>query len=99
MSFLFTGDLPHEETVLPDITPTKVLKVAHHGSKYSTSDEWLSRVRPDDAIISVGKNRYGHPSDEILSRLRQRGVRILRTDQRGDIVYVCRETSCHLEGE
>ncbi len=99
MSFLFTGDLPHEETVLPDITPTKILKVAHHGSKYSTSDEWLSRVRPDDAIISVGKNRYGHPSDEILSRLRQRGVRILRTDQRGDIVYVCRETSCHLEGE
>ena len=98
-SFLFTGDLPHEETVLPDITPTKVLKVAHHGSKYSTSDEWLSRVRPDDAIISVGKNRYGHPSDEILSRLRQRGVRILRTDQRGDIVYVCREMSCHLEGE
>lgn len=98
-SFLFTGDLPHEETVLPDITPTKVLKVAHHGSKYSTSDEWLSRVRPDDAIISVGKNRYGHPSDEILSRLRQRGVRILRTDQQGDIVYVCRETSCHLEGE
>lgn len=98
-SFLFTGDLPHEETVLPDITPTKVLKVAHHGSKYSTSDEWLSRVQPDDAIISVGKNRYGHPSDEILSRLRQRGVRILRTDQRGDIVYVCRETSCHLEGE
>ena len=98
-SFLFTGDLPHEEAVLPDIAPTKILKVAHHGSKYSTSDEWLSRVRPDDAIISVGKNRYGHPSDEILSRLRQRGVRILRTDQRGDIVYVCREMSCHLEGE
>lgn len=98
-SFLFTGDLPHEETVLPDITPTKILKVAHHGSKYSTSDEWLSRVRPDDAIVSVGKNRYGHPSDEVLSRLRQRGVRILRTDQQGDIVYVCRETSCHLEGE
>lgn len=98
-SFLFTGDLPHEETVLPDIIPTKVLKVAHHGSKYSTSDEWLSRVQPDDGVVSVGKNRYGHPSDEVLSRLRQRGVRILRTDQQGDIVYVCRETSCHLEGE
>ena len=98
-SFLLTGDLPREETVLPGIVPTKVLKVAHHGSKYSTSDEWLSRVRPDDAVVSVGKNRYGHPSDEVLSRLRQRGTRILRTDQRGDIVYVCREATCHLEGK
>ncbi|MBP7811547.1 MAG: MBL fold metallo-hydrolase [Candidatus Moranbacteria bacterium] len=95
-SFLLTGDLPHEETVLPDIASAKVLKVSHHGSKYSTSDHWLSAVQPEDAIISVGKNRYGHPAGEVLSRLQQRGIRTLRTDEMGDIVYICREAACRL---
>ncbi len=93
-SFLFTGDLPHEETVLPDIEPTQVLKVAHHGSKYSTSDAWLDRVKPESAVISVGKNRYGHPSDEVLHRLRTAGAEVFRTDEIGNIVYSCREDAC-----
>lgn len=93
-SFLFTGDLPHEETVLPDISATRVLKVAHHGSKYSTSAEWLKKVHPETAVISVGKNRYGHPAEAVLERLRQTGAEILRTDEQGDIVYVCREQDC-----
>lgn len=93
-SFLFTGDLPHEETVLPDIEPTQVLKVAHHGSKYSTSDAWLDRVKPESAVISVGKNRYGHPSDEVLHRLRAAGAEVFRTDEIGNIVYSCREDAC-----
>jgi len=96
-SFLLTGDLPHEETVLPDVLPTRVLKVAHHGSKYSTSETWLSKVRPEAAVVSVGKNRYGHPSEEVLSRLRERGVHILRTDEQGDVVYTCREKTCYLK--
>ncbi len=96
-SFLLMGDLPHEEMVLPDIPPTKVLKVAHHGSKYSTSESWLALVRPETALVSVGKNRYGHPSEEVLARLQKRGIRILRTDQHGDVVYVCQETTCHLK--
>jgi competence protein ComEC len=96
-SFLLTGDLPHEEMVLPDIPSTKVLKVAHHGSKYSTSESWLARVHPETALVSVGKNRYGHPSEEVLVRLQERGIRILRTDQQGDVVYVCQEATCHLK--
>ncbi len=96
-SFLLTGDLPHEEMVLPDIPSTKVLKVAHHGSKYSTSESWLARVHPETALVSVGKNRYGHPSEEVLARLQERGIRILRTDQQGDVVYVCQEATCHLK--
>jgi len=70
-SFLFTGDLPSTEELklIQDGTDlsAKVLKVGHHGSKYSTSNEFLEKVRPDWAIISVGKNnRYGHPSSDVL---------------------------------
>lgn len=98
-SFLFTGDLPHEESVLPNIEPTEVLKVAHHGSKYSTSAEWLALLQPKIAVVSVGKNRYGHPAEEVLKHLEQRGVIILRTDKGGDIVFVCREDGCRQETE
>lgn len=93
-SFLLTGDLPHEEAVLPDIEPAQVLKVAHHGSKYSTSDAWLARVRPEVAVVSVGKNRYGHPADEVLLRLRAVGTEVLRTDEIGNIVFVCQQNAC-----
>lgn len=93
-SFLLTGDLPYEETVLPDIEPAHVLKVAHHGSKYSTSDAWLARVQPKVAIVSVGKNRYGHPADEVLRRLQAIGTEVLRTDEIGNIVFVCHQDTC-----
>ena len=87
-TFLFTGDLPREETVLPAID-IRVLKVAHHGSKYSTSDEFLNRMMPEEAVISVGKNSYGHPAEEVLSRLSRHSVRTLRTDTSGTILYTC----------
>lgn len=87
-TFLFTGDLPKEETVLPAID-IRVLKVAHHGSKYSTSDEFLNRMTPEEAIISVGKNSYGHPSEEVLARLAGHGVHVWCTDTSGTIVYAC----------
>ncbi len=93
-SFLFLGDLPREEVVLPEAPETDILKVAHHGSKYSTSLEWLERTRPQTAVISVGKNSYGHPAQEVLERLHQSGVETLRTDHQGDIHYVCRESRC-----
>lgn len=89
-SFLFTGDLPDEEQYLPGIEPITVLKVAHHGSRYSTSDAWLKEVQPKEAVISVGENSYGHPSPDVLERLSKRNVKILRTDEQGDIVYRCR---------
>jgi competence protein ComEC len=64
----------------------EVLKVAHHGSRFSSSDEFLQAVQPDLAVIQVGRNSYGHPTSEVLDRLGDVGARILRTDQDGDVV-------------
>jgi len=63
-----------------------VLKVAHHGSKTSSSVEFLAAVRPELAVIEVGKNSYGHPADEVIERLTTVGARVLRTDKDGDVV-------------
>lgn len=90
-SFLLTGDLPREETVLPEEGVVTVLKVAHHGSKYSTSQAFLDLIQPKEAVISVGKNSYGHPNEGVLERLRQMGAVIHRTDEEGDIRYRCLE--------
>lgn len=92
--FLFTGDLPTEqeqELIAKNVDVNAgILKIAHHGSKYSTSDAFLDAVKPQDAIISVGKNNsYGHPNQEVLQRLLAHKTRILRTDEAGDIVYRC----------
>lgn len=93
-SFLFTGDLPSEqELIIANDTNVKarVLKVSHHGSKYSSSDEFLESVRPEEAIISVGKNnQYGHPAGEIIERLLKKGIKIFRTDEMRDIIYQCK---------
>lgn len=59
----------------------EVLKIAHHGSKYATSEEFLKAVEPQIAIISVGKNFWGHPTSEVLERLTKRNIQILRTDK------------------
>ena len=88
-SFLLTGDLPREETFLAEGDPVTVLKVAHHGSKYSTSALFLEQIRPKEAVISVGKNSYGHPDAGVLERLRSIGARIHRTDEEGDVRYDC----------
>lgn len=86
---LFIGDIGlTAETYLDKVTPCQVLKVAHHGSKYSNSKEFLEQVQPDMAVISVGKNRFGHPTEEVLKRLASAGAKILRTDQDGEIEIV-----------
>lgn len=92
--FLLTGDLPttEENKLLENNVDIKAdfLKVAHHGSKYATSNSFLEAVKPNDAIISVGKNNsYGHPNQEVLQRLISHRINILRTDESGDIVYEC----------
>lgn len=67
----------------------EVLKVPHHGSKTGMSDEYLDWLRPKLAVISVGKNNsYGHPAQEILTMLANKGVQVKRTDQEGDIEVV-----------
>lgn len=95
--FLFTGDLPgvKEAELIKNENgiDSDILKVSHHGSKYATSAEFLEAVSPEEAVISVGKNNsYGHPAPEIIERLLKKGVKIWRTDQLGDIKYVCADT-------
>lgn len=92
--FLFTGDLPTEqeqELIAKSVDVNAgILKIAHHGSKYSTSDAFLDAVKMSEAIISVGKNNsYGHPNQEVLQRLLAHKAKILRTDEAGDIIYRC----------
>jgi competence protein ComEC len=66
-----------------------VLVASHHGSKSATTMEMLKEVKPEEAIISVGKNnRFGHPSQEVIDRLKNQGIKIKRTDEKGDILYV-----------
>ena len=88
---LLTGDVGVEEEakILPALSEVEVLKVAHHGSKYSTSESLLAATRPKLAVISVGaNNRYGHPASEVLERLRAVGAKIRRTDLEGEIELV-----------
>ncbi|MBQ9437214.1 MAG: MBL fold metallo-hydrolase [Lachnospiraceae bacterium] len=88
-SCLLTGDVTGEaEEMLADkVSDVMVLKVAHHGSNYSTPVEFLNSACPKYAVISVGKkNRYGHPGEELLERLEASGARIYRTDQAGAVM-------------
>ena len=86
---LLPGDIGSQnEGVIEADKEIEVLKVAHHGSKYSTSEEFLEQIKPKLAIISVGKNSFGHPTSEVLGRLRDLGVEILRTDINGEIEVV-----------
>ena len=86
-SFLFTGDITSKKENLIN-NDIDVLKVAHHGSSYSTSEDFLKVTTPELAIIQVGNNSYGHPSEEVLTRLRNFDIKILRTDINGDIKII-----------
>lgn len=86
---LITGDMSAESErrlaaaeKLPDI---ELLVAGHHGSRNSTSSELLETVKPETAIVSVGYNKYGHPSRETLERLALNGIMVYRTDQAGSV--------------
>jgi len=66
----------------------EVLKVPHHGSKTGMTEEWLRIISPELAVISVGKNSYGHPTKEAIDLLSSKGVRVLRTDDDGEVEVV-----------
>ncbi|MEW5320683.1 DNA internalization-related competence protein ComEC/Rec2 [Geobacillus thermoleovorans] len=98
LTWLFAADIEEEaEQALIRAYPmlrVDVLKVAHHGSKTSTTEPFLRTVKPRAAIISVGRyNRYGHPSPEVLMRLGQQRAIIWRTDENGAIRYVYDENA------
>ncbi len=85
---LFLGDSPAEIETQMFPGQLEVLKVAHHGSRFSTSETLLDRTHPKVAIISSGiHNTYGHPAADVLSRLQARGVLVYRTDRDGAIRY------------
>lgn len=94
-SFLFTGDIesPAEREILAggENIDVDVLKIAHHGSKYSSSEAFFDATSPRTAIISVGaKNSYGHPTEAVLEALKARNINIFRTDEVGDIRFECK---------
>lgn len=88
---LLTGDMSEdgERAVMRKLglaKPVHVLKVAHHGSKFSTSPEWLGVLHPAWAVISCGrKNRYGHPHERVLDDLQKRGIVVWMTPERGAV--------------
>ena len=97
-TFLFTGDMEFalenallkkycskEEFICGNLK-ADTLKVGHHGSPGSTSEEFLAAVQPGTAIISTGKNHYGHPSLRVIKKLERIGAKVLRTDKIGDII-------------
>lgn len=94
VGFLFTGDMEREaETDLLENgsqLSAQVLKVGHHGSSTSTGYRFLYEVDPTYAVISVGKgNSYGHPHEEVVSRLNDQGAVIFRTDELGTVQAHC----------
>ena len=96
MDIIYTGDIGSDMEpyiTVADKSETHsshkiILKCAHHGSKYSSSEDFLEYYDPDITIISCGRNNiYGHPSEQTLARLRHTGTTIYRTDQAGAIIF------------
>ena len=88
ISMLFMGDASTkvEEKILLQDLKSDVLKVGHHGSIYSTSEDFIKKVEPKISIIEVGKNNnYGHPRYEVIERLKNIGSKVYRTDEDGTI--------------
>jgi len=97
VALLLTGDIGAEieREIAPQLrqAQTRVLKVAHHGSKTSSSQLLLETWRPQIALISAGRgNSFGHPAPEVIQRLESIGARIYRTDLDGEITLA---TDCH----
>ena len=94
-SMLFTGDI--EEIAEKEIVSiykgtnalkSTILKVGHHGSKTSSTQEFLNAVKPKIALIGVGENNtFGHPSNSVIERLESSGTKIYRTDQMGEVIF------------
>ncbi len=90
-SFLFMGDaekmVENEIIKMGYSIQADLIKLGHHGSMYSSSDDFLDKVNPTYAIISVGEgNSYGHPDPEVMTKLEERGIKSYRTDEMGTIV-------------
>jgi competence protein ComEC len=102
VSMLFMGDAEQGEEARINMRygrflESDVLKVGHHGSRAGTSEEFLRTIRPEYALISVGRtNRFGHPAKSTLQRLQAAGVEVLRTDELGAIVLTTDGKGVHV---
>lgn len=88
-SFLFSGDAGlEEEGEMMSWWKRKVdgIKISHHGSSGASAWDWLLRLQPSTAVVSVGVNTFGHPTEEVLERLNILGTKVYRTDKEGDII-------------
>ncbi|MEG1482703.1 ComEC/Rec2 family competence protein [Clostridium sp.] len=88
--FLFTGDAEKgtEKEILSKMIDIDVLKVAHHGSRTSTTSEFLNKVNPEYAVLTVGKdNKYNHPHKETMDKLKNKNIKVHRTDECGNIIF------------
>lgn len=96
---LFTGDIEQEseDKMLSYVEDIDILKVAHHGSKTSSSIKFLKKCNAECGIISVGKNNYGHPSKEVLERFDELGARVLRTDKDGFVAVEVTKNGYNIE--
>jgi competence protein ComEC len=85
---LYVGDIQQEaeERLLKKNIQCDVLKVAHHGSPYSSIEEFVEKADPEISIISVGKNNYGHPANEVIDRLKAKESQVFRTDLSGAVL-------------
>ena len=98
--FLFMGDagVEVEEDLIEkyNLMDIDILKVGHHGSKTSSSEEFINKINPKYSVISVGKNnRYGHPNKEVLNNLDD--SKIYRTDQDGSIMFKLKNNKLGIE--
>ena len=80
------------ETIGVTLSSTEILKVAHHGGKSSTTEEFLRYLDVKEAVISCGENAYGHPAQETLGRLSLMGVNVYRTDTQGHVLLTATKT-------
>lgn len=96
---LFTGDIEKEveSILLNSLDPVDILKVAHHGSKTSSTQDFINKVRPKYSIISVGRNNfYNHPNSEVVERLLGSDSTIYRTDEMGEIRIILDREEIHI---
>ncbi len=100
-SALFPGDgdvhIQPKIMSIEDVPQVTVLKYPHHGSKTAMLAEFLDKLKPELAVISVGRNSYGHPTQEALDMLRNRSIQWKRTDQAGDIEIISNGRSWELK--
>lgn len=85
---LMTGDIDEkgEKTLIADTDiKADILKIAHHGSRYSSCEKFIAVAAPKIAVIQVGKNTYGHPSEEVIKRLEEHKITVLRNDEQGAV--------------